>query len=114
MARLYTNENFPLEAVEHLRSLGHDVVTSRDAGRSNLGLEDEDVLRFATECNRCVITLNRKDFMRLHRQSESHAGILVCTENRDYFALAARIDAAVKDAGELQGRLIRVVRGDPS
>jgi hypothetical protein len=31
-ARLYSNENFPLPAVEALRQLGHDVLTTRDVG----------------------------------------------------------------------------------
>jgi hypothetical protein len=32
MARLYSNENFPLPVVEKLRALGHDVLTVQEAG----------------------------------------------------------------------------------
>ena len=32
MARLYANENFPLQAVEELRQLGHDVLTTQETG----------------------------------------------------------------------------------
>lgn len=71
------------------------------------------MLRFAIETGRCVITINRKDFMRLHRVVSDHSGIVVCTENRDYTAFANRIDEAIRQSGELAGQLIRVVRGDP-
>lgn len=32
MARFYSNENFPLPVVERLRALGHDVLTTYEAG----------------------------------------------------------------------------------
>ena len=113
MARLYANENFPVEVVERLRVLGHDVLTTHDVGKSNQSIEDDAVLRFAIETGRCVITINRKDFMRLHRIVSDHSGIVVCTENRDYTAFADRIDEAIRQSGELAGQLVRVVRGDP-
>lgn len=113
MARLYANENFPVEVVERLRVLGHDVLTTHDVGKSNQCIEDDAVLRFAVETGRCVITINRKDFMRLHRVVSDHSGIVVCTENRDYTAFADRIDEAIRQSGELAGQLVRVVRGDP-
>lgn len=112
MARLYANENFPVDAVEHLRRLGHDVLTTHEVGKSNQGIEDDAVLRFAIETRRCVVTINRKDFKRLHRSTPGHCGIIVCTENRDYAAFARRINEAVLQAGELDGKLLRVVRGD--
>jgi hypothetical protein len=34
MARLYANENFPLPAVEELRCLGHEVLTSSESGNA--------------------------------------------------------------------------------
>lgn len=114
MARLYANENFPLEVVERLRALGHDVLTTHDAGRSNQSIEDDAVLRFAIETDRCVLTINRQDFQRLHRTMPTHPGIIVCTENRDYSAFAGRIDAAMREAGTLTERLIKVVRGEPA
>lgn len=112
MARLYANENFPVAVVEHLRGLGHDVTTTHEHGLSNQGIEDHAVLRHATENDRCVITINRRDFIRLHRRGENHAGIIVCTENRDYDGFARRIDKAISQAGDLVNQLIRVVRGD--
>jgi len=61
IARLYSNENFPLPVVSALRDLGHDVRTSRDAGKANEAIPDDEVLRFATENQRAVITHNRQD-----------------------------------------------------
>jgi hypothetical protein len=67
MARLYANENFPLPAVEELRRLGHDVLTSYESGRAGQAVPDEDVLAFAVAEARILITLNRKHFVRLHQ-----------------------------------------------
>lgn len=111
MARLYANENFPVEVVQRLRVLGHDVLTTHDIGNSNQGIEDDAVLRFAVEQKRCIVTINRKDFMRLHRSFPDHAGMIVCTENRDFESFAHRIDEAIRLAGDLAGKLVRVVRG---
>lgn len=91
IARLYSNENFPLPAVAALRRLGHDVRTTLDEGKSHDGVPDEEVLRFAIENERAVITHNRHDFIRLHRENPDHPGIIVCTDNPDFEALAARV-----------------------
>ena len=45
--KLYSNESFHLRAVEQLRSLGYDVLTSLEAGRANQRIPDEQVLEFA-------------------------------------------------------------------
>jgi predicted nuclease of predicted toxin-antitoxin system len=42
-------------------------LTVQEAGNDNLGIPDEDVLAFAIRDNRAVVTLNRQDFIRLHR-----------------------------------------------
>lgn len=52
MAAIYANENFPRRVVEALRTLGHDVLTSQEAGRANQMVPDEDVLSFAVEQGR--------------------------------------------------------------
>ena len=46
MARFYSNENFPIQTVRALRRLGHDVLTSHDAGNANRSVPDEEVLQF--------------------------------------------------------------------
>jgi predicted nuclease of predicted toxin-antitoxin system len=110
MARLYTNENFPLQVVNLLRTLGHDVLTVQEAGNAGQAIPDEEVLAFAVQHNRAVVTLNRRDFMRLHRANASHFGIIVCTQDEDVVGQAKRIDQAINDANNLSGRIIRVNR----
>lgn len=110
MARLYSNENFPLLAVEELRRLGHDVLTVLEAGKANQSITDEDVLAFAKVNNRAVLTLNRKHFIRLHQQVPEHAGIIVCTFDVDFIGQAQRIDTAIQAHDDLQGLLLRINR----
>jgi len=112
MAALYSNENFPRRVVEELRILGHDVLTSFEAGRANQKVPDDEVLAFATENSRAVLTLNRFDFIRLHQETQgAHAGVVVCTvDGKDPVAFAGRIDSGIRSVGSLAGQLIRVVR----
>lgn len=110
MARLYADEQYPYPVVEFLKALGYDVLTVQEAGRANQGIPDPEVLSFATSENRAVITQNRKDFVRLHRIQPDHAGIIDCTNDRDWESLANRIHTAITAEEPLQGKLIRVVR----
>lgn len=110
MARLYADEQFPRIISELLRTMGHDVLTVQEAGNANLGIPDEDVLAFAIDDNRAVITLNRQDFIRLHRISSQHFGIIVCTNDIDRPRMATRIDEAIASQESLKGKLIRIVR----
>jgi predicted nuclease of predicted toxin-antitoxin system len=108
--KLYADEQYPYPVVKCLRDLGHDVLTVQEAGKANQRIPDDEVLAFATENNRAVITQNRKDFIRLHQMHSNHAGIIVCTQDRDWNALAQRIDFALAEEEFLQGKLIRIVR----
>ena len=108
MARLYANENFPLEVTEALRKLGHDVLTVQEAGYAGKAVPDDEVLAFATTQARAVITLNRRDFIRLHLSDSNHAGIIVCTQDADVLGQARRIHQAIEETGVIEGVLIRV------
>jgi predicted nuclease of predicted toxin-antitoxin system len=110
MVRLYADEQFPRLVSELLRKLGHNILTVQEAGNDNLGIPDEDVLAFAIRDNRAVITLNRQDFIRLHRSSSGHFGIIVCTNDTDRQRMATRIDEAIASQKSLQYQLIQVVR----
>jgi len=111
MARFYSNENFPFGVVEELRQLGHDVLTSLEAGKANQSIPDEDVLAYATAEKRVLLTLNRRDFIALDRVSGGqHSGIIVCTQDADYPGRAKRIDGEIARAGEMAGKLFRVNR----
>ena len=82
MTRFYSNENFPLDLVTELRNLGYDVLTSYKAEQANQSISDENVLKFAHSRGRIVITLNREDFISIHRQGIEHSGITICKEDR--------------------------------
>ena len=110
MARLYTDEDVPRSVSLRLRELGHDVLTVREAGKDGQGVPDDEVLSHAHSAGRAVVSKNRKHFVRLHRKSPIHSGIIVFTEDLDYAAVADRIHAAITDAAVLDGRLIKVNR----
>jgi hypothetical protein len=108
MASFYSNENFPIPVVVALRRLGHDVATIQERGRANESTPEPDVLALAKAESRAVLTLNRKDFYKLHEQSQSHAGIIVCVANADFEQLAHMIHDCIENEGELTGRILRV------
>ena len=62
-----------------LRARGFPVTTTRDAG--HLGRTDEQQLQVAAGANWILLTHNRADFERLHRQwlesGRRHAGIII-------------------------------------
>jgi predicted nuclease of predicted toxin-antitoxin system len=108
--KLYADEQYPYPVVKCLRELGHDVLTVQEAGKANQRIPDDEVLTFATENERAVVTQNRKDFIRLHRLQPDHAGIIICSDDRDWNALAQRIHAVLTESECLQGKLIRIAR----
>jgi hypothetical protein len=110
MARLYADENFPQPVAVELRRLGHDVLTSYEAGHAGQAMPDEVVLGVASADERAVLTLNRKHFVRLHRTQPGHEGIIVCTFDPDFAGQAGRIHAAIAGDQRLARRLIRVNR----
>lgn len=56
--RFYANENLTAELVETLRQLGHDVLTSYEAGNANQRVPDAQVLATATADGRAILTFN--------------------------------------------------------
>jgi hypothetical protein len=110
MARLYADEDFDHAVVHELRRLGHDILTVGEAGRANQGIPDIDALSDAVALGRAVLTFNRRDLTRLHRQSAGLAGIMVCSRDVDVSALAHRINQAISSFADLGGQLIRVNR----
>jgi predicted nuclease of predicted toxin-antitoxin system len=111
VARFYTNENISLQVVTELGRLGHDVLTSLDAGRANAAVPDSEVLAFAAADGRILLSHNRRHFLALHRnRTADHAGIVVCTVDPDFSRLAERIHEKVTTASEMLNQLIRVNR----
>jgi hypothetical protein len=110
MADLYADEDFSLPVAEQLRALGHDVLTASESGHSDQAMADDEILDFAISQQRAVMTFNRRDFIRLHKNSSAHFGIIACTRDNDVAALAKRIDAAVAAEGDMRGKLLRIYR----
>jgi hypothetical protein len=108
VARFYADEDFSGRTVVALRLLGHDVLTAHDAGQANRRTPDEAVLAFAHAHSRVVLTFNRWDFIRMHKQGTEHSGIVACKKDPSAGELALRIHEAT--TGELKGQLIRINR----
>jgi len=108
--RFYANENLPAELVITLRRLWHDVLTSYEAGNANQGIPDEQVLTTATADNRAIITLNRDDFLALHRSGVEHGGIVVCKDDKDLQGLGEVLHNYLTTQETLQNRLLRVLQ----
>jgi hypothetical protein len=96
--------------VEFLRAAGHDVLTSGDAGNAGRAVPDEEVFDFAVAHDRAVLTFNRRHFVRLHTTRSQHCGIIVCTFDLDFRALAERIHAALANSTDIHNQLLRVNR----
>lgn len=111
MARLLADEHFPAGIVNALRRLGYDVVTVRQVNASKSGdaMPDDLVLQLAASQQRVVLTMNRKDYRRLHRENASHAGILCCTDpgEQPEKKVARKIDAFLK-TNEMNSRFERI------
>jgi len=73
--RFLANENFPSDAVQALRSDGHDVVWIRETAP---GIADPEVLRQAVQEERILLTFD-KDFGELafHQRLPASCGVIL-------------------------------------
>jgi Domain of unknown function (DUF5615) len=96
VAWLYTDEDMSALVATLLRSQGLDVATVPE--QATLGRTDREQLAFATSLGRCIVTHNRVDFERLHRQyleeDRRHAGIVIVPQKNAY-EVAQRIGRLV-------------------
>jgi predicted nuclease of predicted toxin-antitoxin system len=96
VAPFYSNENIALQLVTELRSLGHDVLTSLEAGNANAAVPDSEVLAFAAAEDRIIISNNRRHFLRLRRnRTGDYAGVVLRTFDPDFCRQAKEIHSAV-------------------
>ena len=111
MEKLYADEDFPKPTVLFLREIGYDVLTMVDAGQANKGVQDADVLAFAVSQERVLLTLNRFDFIRIHHANPQHYGIIVCTRDGNFEALAQRVDKMLtENRNDCSCKLLRVYK----
>lgn len=113
MARLYADEQFPARATNHLRRLGHEVLTVQQTNESKYGdgKSDEEILLLAIELKRAVLTLNRNHFIDLHQKIHWHKGIVICSYGGNPRSLAKKVDSCIRDClnknNSLAGVLLR-------
>jgi uncharacterized protein with PIN domain len=107
--RLYLDHDVDVALAGRLRGLGHDVVITREVGRTESS--DEQQLVFATYEGRLFLTHNRRDFRRLHRQwtagGRMHGGIIISSHLplEELERRLLRLFAAYMPA-DMQGQLI--------
>jgi predicted nuclease of predicted toxin-antitoxin system len=82
LSSVLLDEMYPPDLARQLRDAGHDVVAVLDIEVGLASKTDEDVLAWAARNNRCVVTENVADFLRLARQGFSHAGLILVTSRR--------------------------------
>jgi hypothetical protein len=81
--RLYTDEDVDAQLAVQLRRQGYDVLSCREAGRSNRGISDEDQLQFAADEGRTILVYNIGDYVELdglwRYRDKEHAGIILAS-----------------------------------
>ena len=103
--RYFSDQNFTKAVMTGLRAKGIDVLTAHEAGRC--GYTDPEQLEFSTLDGRVLVTFDR-DFLLLHAQDPTHAGIAwVQSERYTIGQLIAALELlhAVYAADDMLGRL---------
>ncbi len=95
--RFYADENFPLAVVI-------------EDGRANKAISDEKVLTRSTKLDRVLLTINRRDFLRLHNSGKEHSGMILCTFDAEFEGRAGRIHETCENSTGLSRKVIRVNR----
>jgi hypothetical protein len=93
--RLCTDEMVNPRLAANLVRPGYDVVSCQWAGRSNLGISDDQQLLYATQHGRAILTFNIGDFERLDRawraRGRVHGGIIVSPQITRFAELLRRV-----------------------
>ena len=98
--RFYLDENVPFDVVRVGRARSLDLVSSHEVG--NHALSDRKQLDYAAEHGRCLITINRDDFIRLTDEYSAterpHKGVLIIPRRLAQQAPRRIVDAIIKYA----------------
>lgn len=115
MASLLLDEMFSGAIADQLRAKGHDVIAVV-ADPALIGLSDDQILAYAADTGRVLVTANIKDFMpldaRYRAASQTHAGlILVSTktfpQDRNFSAaITSALSALLGHPGQIQPGLV--------
>ncbi|WP_293225715.1 MULTISPECIES: DUF5615 family PIN-like protein [unclassified Microcoleus] len=74
-------------------------------------MPDDEVLMYAINAGRAVITENRQDFINLHSTTSNHPGIIICKADRDYAGKVQVLhDFLTQDTQPMDNRLLRVMK----
>ena len=106
--KLYADEQFPWPVVKILRTLKYDILTVQDAGKAEQKISDPEVLRYAISLNRAVLTMNRRDFIRLHAQTPQHKGIVICKSSTNWEKIGQAIHNHLSQFETIEKQLIRI------
>lgn len=77
--QFHLDEHIPPAIASALRRRGIEVTTASEARL--LGATDEAHLQFAQQTGRVIVT-NDDDYLRLHADGRSHAGIAFCRQGK--------------------------------
>jgi hypothetical protein len=115
VAQLFLDNDFPLDAADGLRLLGHDVETARSTQREDQ--TDDAQLLYAANGARILVSHNWKDYLLLHdawhRWSKDwgtqrlHAGILILRQRRKYQGFPNDIHTLLVQSGSIVNQLYR-------
>ena len=110
-APLYLDEDISVVVAAILEARGFGAVTARDTGR--LSRSNSEQLAYGALAGRVLLTHNRVDFERLHREwletGRPHAGIIIA-RRRTPAELAARVGRLISclTADEMKNQLFHV------
>ena len=65
-------------------------------------------LRYAISLNRAVLTMNRRDFIRLHAQTPQHKGIVICKSSTNWEKIGQAIHNHLSQFETIEKQLIRI------
>ena len=93
--RLFTDEDITWRVAAHLRPMGYDIESCKDAKRGAQRVPDYSQLKYAMQEGRAILTFNRHDFEQLHLEWQAkrwqHPGIIISGQISDLAELIRRV-----------------------
>ncbi|HSE40054.1 MAG TPA: DUF5615 family PIN-like protein [Acidobacteriota bacterium] len=106
--RIFADENIPLQTIEALRKVGHDVVSAHD--QEHKGRDDFHIWKFVQKESRVLITTDRGF---ANRRDELHSGILIVRlKMPNSEKIHQRIFTALSEFHETEWRGLLVIMRD--